>query len=43
MFKFLKNPVERALYVSAFDVPRSVSGMMVSARGLRQLNAGGVL
>jgi chlorophyll synthase len=43
MFKFLKNPVERALYVSAFNVPMFVSGMMVSAWGLRQLNAGGVL
>ena len=43
MFKFLKNPVERALYVSAFDVPLFVSGMMVSAWGLRQLNAVGVL
>ena len=38
MFKFLKNPVERALYVSAFDVPLFVSGMMVSAWGLRQLS-----
>ena len=43
MFKFLKTPVERALYVSAFDVPLFVSGMMVSAWGLRQLNAVGVL
>ncbi|NDD22685.1 MAG: bacteriochlorophyll/chlorophyll a synthase, partial [Betaproteobacteria bacterium] len=43
MFKFLKTPVERALYVSAFDVPLFVSGMMVSAWGLRQINAVGVL
>jgi len=43
MIKFLKNPVERALYVSAFNVPMFVTGMMVSAWGLRQLNAGGVL
>jgi chlorophyll synthase len=43
MYQFLKNPVERALYVSAFDVPLFVSGMMVSAWGLRQLNAMGVL
>jgi len=43
MFKFLSHPVERALYVSAFDVPLFVSGMMVSAWGLRQLNAVGVL
>ena len=43
MIKFLKNPVERALYVSAFNVPMFVTGMMVSAWGLRQLNSGGVL
>jgi chlorophyll synthase len=43
MFKFLNNPVERALHVSAFGVPMFVSGMMVSAWGLRQLNAVGVL
>ena len=43
MIKFLKNPVERALYVSAFNVPMFVTGMMVSAWGLRQLNVGGVL
>jgi chlorophyll synthase len=43
MWKFLKQPVERALYVSAFGVPMFVSGMMVSAWGLRQLNALGVV
>ena len=41
LIKFLKNPIERALYVSAFGVPIFVSGMMVSAWGLRQLNAAG--
>jgi chlorophyll synthase len=38
MVKFLRQPVERALHVSAFGVPLFVSGMMVSAWGLRQLN-----
>lgn len=42
MWKFLKQPIERALYVSAFGVPLFVSGMMVSAWGLRQINALGV-
>jgi len=42
LIKFLKNPIERALYVSAFGVPIFVSGMMVSAWGLRQLNSAGV-
>lgn len=37
MFRFLQQPVERALSVSAFGVPLFVSGMMVSAWGLRQL------
>lgn len=37
MAKFLRQPVERALHVSAFGVPLFVSGMMVSAWGLRQL------
>lgn len=37
MVKFLQQPVERALHVSAFGVPLFVSGMMVSAWGLRQL------
>jgi chlorophyll synthase len=38
MAKFLRQPVERALHVSAFGVPLFVSGMMVSAWGLRQLS-----
>jgi chlorophyll synthase len=38
MAKFLQQPVERALHVSAFGVPLFVSGMMFSAWGLRQLN-----
>jgi chlorophyll synthase len=46
MLKFLRQPVERALHVSAFGVPLFVSGMMVSAWGLRQmhhaLSAGGL-
>jgi chlorophyll synthase len=42
MAKFLREPVERALYVSAFDVPLFVSGMMVSAWGLRQLHQQGL-
>ena len=37
MLKFLQQPVERALHVSAFGVPLFVTGMMVSAWGLRQL------
>ena len=39
MFRFLRQPVERALHLSAFGVPLFVSGMMVSAWGLRQLQA----
>jgi len=47
MAQFLRKPVERALHVSAFGVPLFVSGMMVSAWGLRYLHllqhsAGGV-
>ncbi len=38
MFRFVQQPVERALSVSAFGVPLFVSGMMVSAWGLRQLH-----
>ena len=38
MARFLRQPVERALSVSAFGVPLFVSGMMVSAWGLRQLS-----
>jgi chlorophyll synthase len=37
MARFLRQPVERALSLSAFGVPLFVSGMMVSAWGLRQL------
>ena len=43
MLKFLKDPVRYALHVSAFGVPLFVSGMMVSAWGLRQLHGMGVL
>ena len=39
MAKFLRQPVERALHVSAFGVPMFVTGMMVSAWGLRQIQA----
>ena len=42
MFRFLQQPVARALSVSAFGVPLFVSGMMVSAWGLRQLQLTGV-
>jgi chlorophyll synthase len=38
MAKFLRHPVECALHVSAFGVPLFVSGMMVSAWGLRHLS-----
>jgi chlorophyll synthase len=38
MAKVLRQPVARALHVSAFGVPLFVSGMMVSAWGLRQLS-----
>jgi chlorophyll/bacteriochlorophyll a synthase len=38
MAKFLRQPVERALHVSAFAVPLFVTGMMVSAWGVRHLN-----
>jgi chlorophyll synthase len=37
MAKFVREPIARALHVSAFGVPLFVSGMMVSAWGLRQL------
>jgi chlorophyll synthase len=36
---FLKKPVERALYLSAFGVPFYVSGMMVAAFAVRVLPA----
>ena len=37
MFRFVQQPIERALSVSAFGVPLYVSGMMVSAWSLRGL------
>ena len=40
MQRFIAQPIERALSLSAFGVPLYVSGMMVSAWGLRSL--GGV-
>ena len=39
MRRFIDEPVARALAVSAFGVPLFVSGMMVSAWGLRTLGA----
>jgi chlorophyll synthase len=35
MQRFLKDPVQKALMLSAFGVPLYVSGMMVSAWALR--------
>ncbi len=43
MATFLKNPIDKALQMSAFGVPLFVSGMMVSAWGLRQLSQMGAL
>jgi chlorophyll synthase len=43
MAKFLRQPGERALHVSACGVPVFVSGMMVSAWGLRQLHQQGLV
>jgi chlorophyll synthase len=37
LMRFIENPVEKALSVSAFGVPLFVSGMMVSAWSLRGL------
>jgi chlorophyll synthase len=37
MVRFIQQPVEKALSVSAFGVPLFVSGMMVSAWSLRGL------
>ena len=37
MQRFIAQPIERALHLSAFGVPLYVSGMMVSAWGLRSL------
>jgi chlorophyll synthase len=39
MWWFVQQPVERALYLSAFGVPFYVSGMMVSAFAVRTLPA----
>lgn len=39
MWWFVQEPVERALYLSAFGVPFYVSGMMVSAFAVRTLPA----
>jgi chlorophyll synthase len=38
MIKFIKDPVGKALWVSAFGVPMYVSGMMVSAVALRSMD-----
>ena len=43
MARFIQQPIARALHVSAFGVPLFVSGMMVSAWGLRQLHHTGML
>ena len=40
MRRFMHQPIERALSLSALGVPLYVSGMMVSAWGLRSLGAG---
>ena len=37
IYKFIKDPIGKALWVSAFGVPLYVSGMMVSAFALRNL------
>ena len=37
MYRFIKQPIEKALSVSAFGVPLFVAGMMVSAWALRGL------
>ena len=46
MMRFMRDPVGRALSLSAFGVPLLVAGMMVSAWGLRHWNslqtAGGI-
>ena len=38
MQRFVRSPIDKALLLSAFGVPLYVSGMMVSAFGLRQLH-----
>lgn len=42
MQRFVRSPIDKALLLSAFGVPLYVSGMMVSAFGLRQLHLLGV-
>ena len=42
MARFVRAPVDQALLLSAFGVPLYVSGMMVSAFGLRHLHSLGV-
>jgi chlorophyll synthase len=42
MARFVRAPVQQALLLSALGVPLYVSGMMVSAFGLRQLQSLGV-
>ncbi|MFM8864814.1 MAG: hypothetical protein ACKOFG_07830 [Limnohabitans sp.] len=42
MRRFVRAPIDKALLLSAFGVPLYVSGMMVSAFGLRQLHSLGV-
>ena len=42
MRRFVRSPIDKALLLSAFGVPLYVSGMMVSAFGLRQLHLLGV-
>jgi len=38
MQRFVRAPIDKALLLSAFGVPLYVSGMMVSAFGLRHLH-----
>ena len=37
MYAFIKHPIAKAIYVSAFGVPMYVAGMMVSAFALRSI------
>jgi chlorophyll synthase len=37
MYRFIKDPIPKAIYVSAFGVPMYVAGMMVSAFALRSM------
>ena len=38
MVYFLRDPIKRALFLSGFGVPLFVSGMMVSAFAVANLN-----